>query len=352
MPFTLRGVHPKHAVSLLGLLCFGLGVVHLVTEGEGFGTVLEAFIICSISLLVFDTAYRLPTRPVSRSGQWQIVWIAVGVMVSFASLAFAIWLIWVLEGDASDLFFLVAFATTLGAAVGTRGGLYAIESEERLSEAEDLTKLLTINQRVLRHNLRNELSVALGYLKNIEDADAAEDTSPDVRTIETHLTRLLRTSDRTREIVSIWENDYTESFALTSVLDEQITQIEEAYPSVKITRQFDDDCRVNAHPALPRAMKESLKNAIEHTPGEVPITASVYENEAGMAVVEITDVGEGIPKFDVEAIESTAETPLQHTQGLGLWIIYWTVEMSNGTLELLEASPRGTTVRITLPLAK
>ncbi|MFW5939309.1 MAG: hypothetical protein ACOCQU_02560 [Halolamina sp.] len=108
-------------------------------------------------------------------------------MVSFASLALTIWLIWRLEGDESDLFFLVAFATTLGAAVGTRGGLYAIESEERLREAEDLTKLLTINQRVLRHNLRNELSVALGFLDNIEAGDRSDETAADVRPIEAHL---------------------------------------------------------------------------------------------------------------------------------------------------------------------
>ena len=349
MPSISRRVEPNHAVSFLGLLCFGLGVVHLFTEGEGLGTVLESIIICSISLLALATGYRLPTRPVSKSGQWRIVWVAMGVMVSFASLAFSIWLIWRLEADESDLFFLVAFATTLGAAVGTRGGLYAIESEERLSEAEDLTKLLTINQRVLRHNLRNELSVALGYLKNIEEGDRSAETSADVRTIEAHLRRLLRTSDRTREIVSIWENDHTEQFDLAPVLKAQVAQIEADYPGAEITLQLDADCRVSSHPALPRAIREALKNAIEHNPDDVATTVSVSENEAGMAVVTIVDTGEGIPKFDVEAIEGSAETQLQHTQGLGLWIIYWTVKMSNGTLELSETDSGGTAVRITLP---
>lgn len=347
--FSAEGFRPEHGVYALGLLCFGLGIVHLVTEGEGLGTVLESFIICSISGLVLVTGYRLPERPISRSGQWQTVKLTVGVMVSFALLAFAIWLVWRIEGDETELFFLVSFASSLGAAVGVHGGLYAIESEERLSEAQDLTKLLTINQRVLRHNLRNELSVSLGYLKNVETADRLEDTAEDVRMVEKHLQRLLTTTDRTREIVSIWENDRTAEFDLAAVLEEQIAQVRAEHPGVEVRTQLEADCRVRSHSALPRAVKEALTNAIEHTPEDVSITARIRRDRAGMAVLEVADTGEGIPQFDVDAIEGQKETPLNHTQGLGLWIIYWTVKMSDGTLELLEGTPCGTIVRITLP---
>ncbi|MFP4590146.1 MAG: hypothetical protein ACOCQU_02565 [Halolamina sp.] len=78
MSTTASGVRPNYAVSVLGLFCFGLGVVHLFTEGEGLGTVLESIIICSISLLALATGSRLPNRPVSASGQWRIVWISLG----------------------------------------------------------------------------------------------------------------------------------------------------------------------------------------------------------------------------------------------------------------------------------
>ncbi len=351
MTFSFPRIQPKHGVYSLGILCFGLGVVHLLTEGEGLGTALESFIICSMSGLVLVTGYQLADRPISKRGQWQTVWVGVGVMVSFALLALSIWLIWSLEGDQTELSFLVSFASSLGAAVGVRGGLYAIESEERLDEARDLANLLTINQRVLRHNLRNELSVSLGHLRNIEAADRSAETERDVRMIEKHLQRLLTTTDRTREIVSIWENDRTVEFDLATVLEGQIARIREEYPGVEIATEFEADCRVNCHSALPRAIREALENAIEHTPEGTSITARVRRGRDGKAVVEICDTGKGIPKFDVEAIEGQKETPLNHTQGLGLWIIYWTVKMSDGTLDLVAGSPQGTTVRITLPEA-
>jgi hypothetical protein len=56
---------PPTSGLLLGNALFGLGVVHLLTEGEGIGTVLEAFIICSISGLVLVTGYQLPNRQIS-----------------------------------------------------------------------------------------------------------------------------------------------------------------------------------------------------------------------------------------------------------------------------------------------
>ncbi|WP_255212488.1 HAMP domain-containing sensor histidine kinase [Halorubrum sp. CBA1229] len=352
MSYSRRRIRPQHGVYALGALCFGLGLAHLATEAEGLGTWLETFVICSIALSVLATGYRLPERPISRAGQWRAVRTAVTVAGSFALLALAVWLIWVLEGDPTEFGFLLAFATTLGSAVGIRGGLYAVEADERLREARDLTKLLTINQRVLRHNLRNELTVALGTLDNIDRRDHGPETAADVRTARTHLESLLETTDRTREIVSIWDTEHRETFRLRSLLAERIEAVEAAYPGVSIAAEFDADPWVESHPALPAAVEEALRNAAKHTPTDAAVTVTLRADRAGTAVVEVTDTGSGIPKFNVDAIESPEETPLVHTQGLGLWIIYWTVETSGGTFEVLENEPSGTVIRMTLPTAE
>ncbi|WP_281194032.1 HAMP domain-containing sensor histidine kinase [Halorubrum sp. F4] len=342
-------IRPQHAVYALGSFCFGLGIVHLLTEGEGLGTILETFVTCSISLLVLVTAYEFPDRPISEAGQWRAVRLGFGVTGAFALLALAVWTIWLVEGNPTELSFLLSFASALGAMVGVRSGLHAVEFDERLEEAEDLGKLLTINQRVLRHNLRNELSIALGHLDNIEIAERVEDTNDDVRIIREHLERLLETTDRTREIVTIWNADRTVEHRLTSMVDERITRVRRKYPGVEISTRFEADPRVRSHPDLPAAVEEALTNAIEHTPPDTSVTVTVRTDSKGSAVLEIADTGEGIPRYDVDAIESPAETPLVHTQGLGLWILYWTLETSDGTLEIAENEPTGTIVRMTFP---
>lgn len=44
-------------------------------------------------------------------------------------------------------------------------------------------------------------------------------------------------------------------------------------------------------------------------------------------------------------------TQLQHASGLGLWLAKWVADRHGGDLELLAASPDGTTVAIDLPTA-
>ncbi|MFC5277929.1 sensor histidine kinase [Halorubrum rubrum] len=349
MSSTFDRIRPEHGVHALGTFCFGLGTVHLLTEGTGFGTGLEAFVVGSISAFVVFTGRELRDRSISASGRWRVVRLGVGVAGSFALLAVAIWSIWLLEGDPTEFSFLLSFITALGAMVGVRGGLYAVESDERLEEAEDLSKLLTINHRVLRHDLRNELSVALGYLDNIETSDTPTETAEEARMIRKHLERILETTDRTRRVVSIWNADRRTAFDLTSLIEERVDRLRGVHPDVDISTRFTADCRVEAHPALPTAVEEALRNAVEHTPDDASITVTVRADRAGSAVVEVADTGSGISKFDVDAIESEGETPLVHTQGLGLWMIYWTLETSDGDLELAENRPTGTVVRMTLP---
>jgi signal transduction histidine kinase len=45
------------------------------------------------------------------------------------------------------------------------------------------------------------------------------------------------------------------------------------------------------------------------------------------------------------------ETPLQHSDGLGLWLVTWVVRSSGGDLTLDDADPRGSRVTLRLPTA-
>ncbi|GAA0310132.1 hypothetical protein [Halarchaeum salinum] len=219
----------------LGLCCFGLGLLHLLGEGEGIGTLLEAILISSLSLIVFYTGYQLPTRSLSAHGQRRALGLSLAMTVSFALLALAVWLVWLLEGKQIELTFLLSFAASLGAAVGTRGSLSKVESQEQLEQAEELSTLLEINQRVLRHNLRNDLSVAFGYLDKIESTTDRDDIQDDCHIIRTRLNALDQTSERARQIVSIWERETTRTFDLVSLLKEQIAAFRETHPDTDVT---------------------------------------------------------------------------------------------------------------------
>lgn len=350
MRFATETIQPRHGFYVLGWLCFGLGIVHLLVETRGLESVLETLMIVGLSTIVLYTGHGLAERPISRAGQWRALLVGVVIAASFTLLAVAVWVTWSLDGINSELNFLLAFAAALGAAVGTRASLYAVESNEQLAKTNDLSKLLRINQRVLRHNLRNDLSVALGHLENIEDAAETDDFSHDIDVIRDHLETLLETTARTRKIVAIWDTAETTELELTSIIDTQIQHVREAHPTGTLASRLPTECRVTAHPALPLAIREALTNAIQHNSADVSVTVTV-ECHGDTVHLTIADTGSGIPATDRQAITLPEETPLTHTRGLGLWILYWTIRMSDGTIAFENNEPSGAVVRITLPTA-
>ena len=342
-------VSPQTGFYALGMFCFGLGTQHALLEGRGLETVLESFIILSLAVLVLFTAYRLPNRDLSPAGRWRALLLSVGVAASFATLALAVWLTWSIRDPAREFSFLISFATVLGALVGTQGSLYAVAEEAHLKESQELSKLLMINQRVLRHNIRNELSIALGHLENLETVDDVEEIPETTEIIRRHLNELLETTERTREIVTIWENDDLHTFDLAEIVKTQVGQFREEYPEITISIELPEKCEVQVHPSLSLAIEEAVLNAIEHNSENVRITISVSAQRDETVIVEIADTGRGISAIDREAMEIPTETPLTHTEGLGMWTIYWVAIMSGGRVEFAENEPQGTVVRLILP---
>ncbi len=76
---------------------------------------------------------------------------------------------------------------------------------------------------------------------------------------------------------------------------------------------------------------------------EIETAASTDE-----VTVTVTDRGPGFPELQRELVhENRAESPLEHGNGLGLWLARWITESYGGTLRLPE-TPDGATVEFTL----
>ena len=343
----MASLTPRVGFAALGILCAGLGAGHLTLQGGSVGSLLESALIVGLSGLVFYTVYDLPDWGISVSGRWRAARIAALTALSFAALAGVVWLIWLLEHHAFKLSFLISFAASLGAAVGSRAGPYAVKADEQLAEAQELATLLSINDRVLRHNIRNELSVALGYLDGIGDVDDDAEVAERAAIARTHLEDLVETSERTRRIASIWRTDAVQSFDLVALVEERVAELTAEAHGVTVETDLPDRCVVRAHPSLPLALEEALRNAIEHN-DDVTIAVRVRRDDDG-TTLSIADDGRGIPDIERKTLRNAEETPLEHTEGLGLWLIYWTVTRGGGTVEFADNDPRGTVVRIRLP---
>ncbi|WP_434522039.1 ATP-binding protein [Halorubrum sp. AS12] len=91
-------------------------------------------------------------------------------------------------------------------------------------------------------------------------------------------------------------------------------------PGVTVRTELPDSCIVRTHPSLPLAFEEALRNAIEHNDDDVTITVRVRRDEDATTLV-IEDTGRGIPQIERRTLQNAEETALEHTEGLGLWLI-------------------------------
>lgn len=211
---------------------------------------------------------------------------------------------------------------------------------------------LGVLNRVLRHNLRNELSVIRGYADLIE----MKTTEPTIGDQATRITdssdRLLSIIEKVRGFEQLQEREpqgiHIDIEALSSKLE---NELREDAPGATINWELSQPQRqLRSDPQLFWLVLSNLvENAIRHAETETPtVTVSLAESD-GQHVLEVHDHNPPIPEIEIESLRAGDETPLQHGQGVGLWIVNWSVSLLDGEIEFVYED--GNTVRVTLPNA-
>ena len=249
----------------------------------------------------------------------------------------------------------------------------AARLEAREAALRERTQRLEVLYRVLRHNLRNQLSVVLTYADIVADSDAEDRVTDAARSIRDAGRRLEALSERARQIETALEADQeTTSVELSAVVAEVAAELRESYPDVEVVTSVPDEARAVALPSIRLAVENAFENACEHNDADEPWVELTVETvdesasggsgdvasdrrdgeghaSAGRVCVAIRDNGPGLPEQERRAIREGRETDLEHASGLGLWLTYWIVDGSGGELRFADREPRGTVVEIDLP---
>lgn len=202
-----------------------------------------------------------------------------------------------------------------------------------ITELDRKNKRLKVFNRVLRHNLRTELQVVSGSLTSIRSRDVSDDVLSDLDRAETHIDNILDTADMARHLKNSFENYHIMTSEIVELLQSMLEKSSEDFDDVEIEYEIDYPVRVTS--GFSDAVFELVENAYEH--GEPPVTIMVsdcsdrYEN-IDMVAVSVSDCGDGIPEHEREAFFNDVETNLNHSSGIGLWFVKWTVEIVGGEM--------------------
>ncbi|WP_158599394.1 sensor histidine kinase KdpD [Halobellus sp. Atlit-38R] len=249
--------------------------------------------------------------------------------------------------------FIILNAISGGSLTGFVVGVYDIRRRRAEQRAARLNEWLTVLNRILRHDIRNQANIVYGHAELLEEATEHRD---EIKRIQEHAMELVSLGDRARmlEQLSKENSRNLQTVDVAALVDKQLVELTSDYSNVDVETSFPDELRVSAHPLLEYALQNLLENAVIHNDKETPqlwVSASVPEDPGAEYVeIEIVDNGPGIPDSEVAVLEQGYETPLEHSGGLGLWLSKWIVAESSGRLSADTASPHGTRICIRLPL--
>ena len=207
---------------------------------------------------------------------------------------------------------------------------------------------LVVMQRILRHNMRNDLTKLRGWAQVL-----CEETDPDARvehlgTIERTLDRWAALVEKVAEIRQALSNEAGRTTQhLDPLLEGAVTPVREAHPDATISVDTSDTGSVQVPARLRNAVEELADNAAKSAPdATVDIEGSRPREE--WIEIRVADDGLGLPEAEATVLETGEETPLTHGQGLGLWMVRMIVTQAGGDVSA-EVTADGTEVCLRVP---
>jgi signal transduction histidine kinase len=257
---------------------------------------------------------------------------------------------------------------------------------------------LDVFNRILRHNLRNEMTAIRGHAQLIEERADTDQIESGADVILDRSDALIDIGEKARVFEQAAQGGLTPTaIDLRKLLLDVAAAFEDRYPTSTVEVDIADGCRIRSDESLLRLAVENLvENGIEHAGNAEPHvtltspaciardnadhpeaprdetavdtnvdtrdeTSGPSEGESGeddtvetstvdltqRPIIEVRDEGPGIDQSELAPLRAESENALQHGSSLGLWIIQWSVTTVGGRVAF-ESTEQGTVVSIFL----
>jgi signal transduction histidine kinase len=238
-----------------------------------------------------------------------------------------------------------------GVAVGGFGGILSGWLLELRRSRHRLAQSNEVLFRVLRHDLRNDLNVALGHLGELQRETSEHEnlkSRAHVEQLRGTVDDIIGTTEKARQIEFAFDADRRaqEPTDLVPRIRDQAEKITQSHPETTVDLDLPDQSQVYADWMLDIVLGNVIENAVVHCE-ETPTLYISVEEHGRTVFVHIGDNCPSIPQHERDVLDSGAETQLRHSKGVGLWLTTWIVESYGGAVHLT-TSDDGNTVTLEL----
>lgn len=331
------------SIGLAGVVGSWFPVRFLLAGGDSvFGIALAllgvvlGIVIVAASVLLYRS--DVAARGVTRIAGWHLFGIAVlGLILTLIELyvpgalpLFA----------AADIVLVSAFAHLL---IG-----YNDVRQIRADELADKNQRLDVLSQVLRHNLRTEAQVLLGYADRIQRSETVEEAADAGAQVQKTAESLARLNEKVGEVY--WAMDFEADDASPTPVESTLESVANKYrdqASVTVDYSCPVDASVLAGDRLEQALGYLVNNAVGDTTADPEVTLAADAVDKGTEI-RVESPGGRITDDERELLEGDAEiTQLNHSRDIDLWAAQWIVSAYGGRLRIAEDAP-GSCVAIRL----
>jgi len=211
---------------------------------------------------------------------------------------------------------------------------------------------LGVLARVLRHNVRNQMTVVQGRSERIV---TRMDGGADAAAIDRAATKLVELSDKARRVEAALRESSSNRRPLDVVaaITQTMKALAREFPDADLALEAPDSLVARTTEGVTFAVEELVRNGVVHSDSETPTVRVTIEREMeangslaseaapGMVAITVADDGPGLPETEQVALAADYETDLDHSTGLGLWLVSWVTTAGGGSLEYHTAEDLG-----------
>lgn len=223
--------------------------------------------------------------------------------------------------------------------------------EQQLEAQRDNLQVLN---KILRHDVRNDLSIVHGYADLLDEyvADGGEEHLERIKQNATSAIALT-TSARNVAAATLDEEVDPKPIALEPVLADRVEEFRSTYPKADVTIEEPlPEVAVRADEMFSSVLDNLLHNAVQHNDKAEPRVWVSAIDQGDSVRLEVADNGPGISDDRKEAIFAESEKGLESEgTGLGLYLVQTLVTQYGGDVWVEDNDPEGSVFVVTLPKA-
>jgi PAS domain S-box-containing protein len=224
--------------------------------------------------------------------------------------------------------------------------------EQRLTE---LSEELDVLNRVLRHDIRNDMNVVLGWAEELEPHVSPEgrESYENIVGAVQHTVGLTKEVRDLAEGITRGEELSTRPTPLADVLSEQLAKNRKKFETATFELTGDlPRVDVVGNEMLSSVFDNVFSNAVIHHDGDQPTVTIDATVDGDTAVVRVADDGPGIPDSQKAVVFGRDERGIGSPgTGIGLFLVDSLVTGFGGSVSIEDNEPRGVVFVLTLPLA-